>query len=781
MKNANDPAPPSHVELIFQQIGSLPTLSPVAVRIMRLAESGEADLREISKLIESDPAMSTKVLALCRRAELGLSNRITTVDRAVVMLGLEAVRAALLSVEIHEAFSQALEKPGSDQRRRSSDPPPAFPAFDRREMWRHCLAVASASELIVEANRGAVGGFSGPEAFLAGLLHDLGKLALDAVLPKSFERVALLAQERRMNIAEVERRVIGLDHHAAGKRLAEHWGLPHALLDVMWLHNQPANLLPEVPHRVLISVVTVADAIARRLHLGWSGNFTSTDHVEDLCRQHGLDPSKTRQTEEALSEHVAQRCRDVGLDDATPTSLLLECIGRANGQLGRVSAMVDLRAREGQKQARALSLLGSFLSSDEQRKSFSAALEGVFASARECLGSGSYALVVQHREGAPWIIHRSQSDGRSESAVEVSPPDATVRLGDIGSPSKLGTKLGPIVSWLGEKAGPNPSGEHWRMIPLVRGGLGLSAVLLHDRPDPEQEMTKLGLETMASAWGVAISSASRHDGARRLSEQLADANRRVSEAQAKLVEQRSMLRLGEMAAGAAHEMNNPLTVISGMSQSIVTSAKDADTRTAASAIVSASEKLSELITSLHLFADPPAPKRTPTDVTELAHQAVRLAKQRLAGAPVKGRSALNDAVSKITVVCPQPVPAALIDRRQIALALTELIVNALQATPRRLVEVRVHIDPFDDRLLLSVTDDGVGMSTHALEHACDPFFSELPAGRRTGLGLTRARRFADLHGGELILESAVGKGTTVRMSLPDWRVASGSLAAGEAA
>ena len=80
------------IELILQQVDSLPTLSPIAARLLQITSPVDADLDEIVQLIETDPAMTGRILGLCRRADKGLGDRITTVKRAVLMLGIEAVR-----------------------------------------------------------------------------------------------------------------------------------------------------------------------------------------------------------------------------------------------------------------------------------------------------------------------------------------------------------------------------------------------------------------------------------------------------------------------------------------------------------------------------------------------------------------------------------------------------------------------------------------------------------------------------------------------------------------
>ncbi|MBL8745006.1 MAG: HDOD domain-containing protein [Phycisphaerae bacterium] len=757
--------PGAHVEVVLSQIGSLPTLSPIAVRVMRAANSGDADLREIARLIESDASMTAKVLALCRRADMGVSHAITTVDRAVVMLGLEAVRAAVLSVEIHEMFSHALERSEATRGRRADDAP-AERAFDRKDLWRHSVAVASAAELIAEGNPAAMAGYSPQEAFLAGLLHDLGKLALDAILPRSFERVAVIARDRRMNIAEVERRVLGLDHHLAGKRLGEHWGLPHALQDVMWLHGQSSAMLPEVPHRVLIGVVTTADAAARRLHLGWSGNAAPIDDLDSLCRDFGFDARRVGEIDRVLIDRVSQRCVDIGLDHVTPASLMLDCLSRANGQLGQVSAILDARARDSGRAEVVLRHVTKFLAGDSERRSFASALSEVGRHAAGVLGSPSVAVVVEAREGSSWSLDEFDAMGAVGSHRVLEPPREFGSLRVLFESGARRVLSGSVAAWLTEQVNFASGSREARLVPLIGASGGLTAVLLHSGSAAETMLGAPGLEALAATWGVALSSASKHEGAKRLGEQLAEANRALSEAQSRLVSQKSMERLAEFTAGAAHEMNNPLMVISGMAQVLSEPGRAHEKLTAAAKIIEASEKLSELITNLHLFAEPPRPARTVGGVAELLNKAAGLARERAGVLGVGGRS---KSPPKINLSCDPGIGAAYLDHQQIALALCELIVNGLLSSPKRGVDVRASVDGFDGGLVISVTDDGCGMSARALDHAFDPFFSELPAGRRAGLGLPRARRYVDLHRGEVMLESTPGKGTTARIILPDWR------------
>src|SRR6266850_1126606 len=93
------------IELILRRVESLPTLSPVATRMLQIAGVEDADLDALVEVIESDPPLTARLLGLCRRADKGWGDRITTVRRAVVMLGLEAVQAAALSVSVYDVMA----------------------------------------------------------------------------------------------------------------------------------------------------------------------------------------------------------------------------------------------------------------------------------------------------------------------------------------------------------------------------------------------------------------------------------------------------------------------------------------------------------------------------------------------------------------------------------------------------------------------------------------------------------------------------------------------------
>ncbi|MEM9294982.1 MAG: HAMP domain-containing sensor histidine kinase, partial [Planctomycetota bacterium] len=210
------------------------------------------------------------------------------------------------------------------------------------------------------------------------------------------------------------------------------------------------------------------------------------------------------------------------------------------------------------------------------------------------------------------------------------------------------------------------------------------------------------------------------------------------------------------------EMNNPLAVISGRSQLLAMSLPPGSKeQQSAEQIVRESHRLSDLITGLHLFAEPPQPDRKPVDPGKLIH--------RVVGELRQARGKRRDP-PEITLQIRDAPQAMLLDTEQISRSLTELLLNAVQANPKTMVAVSVYTKPSGPRdtpaLVIEVRDDGDGMDAHTLAHATDPFFSAKPAGRQVGLGLSRAQQLVQAHSGGLDLGSEPGHGCTATVWLP---------------
>ena len=327
-----------------------------------------------------------------------------------------------------------------------------------------------------------------------------------------------------------------------------------------------------------------------------------------------------------------------------------------------------------------------------------------------------------------------------------------------------GASEGPIhemsqeLEWLASAVSPRLGCDHRFWICLEADGHCVGGVVWGGGRDEKQRLSPQAHEisVIASGWGLALRTAQIREEARTLSEQLAESNRQLQNAQAEILRSKTMITVGEMAAGAAHEMNNPLAVISGRSQLLAAQLSDPKLKSAASLISEQSHRLSGIITELMDFARPQPPVVREAELTDVVEQAICQA---------KGRA--DPADRQIEVAIGQ-VPRVQIDPLQVAAALAEVIENALHASDRTRgrIEIQAAHDPHSSRVVVTVSDNGCGMDEHILRCAFDPFFSAKPAGRRRGLGLAKALRWIEASGGSIRLESRPGQGTLAIVLLP---------------
>ncbi|HXE55315.1 MAG TPA: HDOD domain-containing protein [Tepidisphaeraceae bacterium] len=762
------------IELILQQLDELPTLPAVAVKLLEVTANDQSTVHEVVSLISSDPSLTARILQLVHRADVGVRGEVSSVERAVVLLGFEAVRSAVLAVSVFQSF-------GSLSERRA-------PHFSRDEFWKHCVATACCAELLAAAineqeGRRTPRSIDPAEAFICGLLHDLGKIALESILPKSFSRVVEAVDLLRGNIADVERTVIGLDHMVVGKRLAERWALPSTIRDCAWLHGQAPQALPAtVAQPRLVNLVTLADTLVRENHLGYSGNYTFSVPRQILLDAVGLSAQQVNSVMKRLVDQIEPRARALGLGQTSSGELYQQALAQANKELGRISGQLAAKNRRLAVRAKFFEALSGFQSGLRADAPPQVVLQAIAQTAIGVLGVQAVAVFslppVQHF--AETVICDETGQVVENSLIDLPKEDGGPLVEATGAvceiegakpqaapstrPPKPAPGDGPVLAtgdemdWFVSAVSPRLPHDQRFWICLEADGECIGGVVWGAQRGESQRLSPQVQEVavIASGWSLALRTAQIREEARTLSEQLAESNRQLQNAQAEILRSKTMITVGEMAAGAAHEMNNPLAVISGRSQLLAAELSDPKFKAAAHLIHEQSHRLSAIITELMDFARPEPASTQQTELAEIVERTVHEAKMH------------NDPADRQFEVTLADVPPVVVDSRQVSAALTEVVANAIHATDPQsgMIEVHAAHDPYSNRVVVTVADNGCGMDENTAKRAFDPFFSAKPAGRRRGLGLAKALRWIEASGGSIRLESHPGQGTRCIILLP---------------
>lgn len=760
---AADTLKDKRVELVLQQLEELPTLPAVAIRVLEATSNDDSSAKEVVALIASDPSLTTRILKLVHRADAGVRAEVNSVERAVVLLGFDAVRSAVLAVSLFETFPVGEPRSTMQAANVPKGGTPSTSMFDREQFWKHSIAVASCCELLAKKVAGVWGRESKvdpSEAFVCGLLHDLGKVALEAALPKSFAKVVEATEMLRGNIADLERQIIGLDHMVVGKRLAEKWKLPVNVRDCVWLHGQVPGALPAtVRNPRLVNLVTLADTLVREQHLGYSGNHTYGVPRKALLEGAGVTEEQVAVVMGELVGMIEVRASALGLGESSTSDLYRQALSQANRELGRVSTQLAVRNRKLAVRAKFFDALAEFHGAVSADAAPSMVLRAVAETAVEALDVGAAAAfsLPPGQNCAEVVVF--VKGGEAESMVVEAAERPQSPSGGPGAVAMSGDELAFVLP----SVSPRLTGVRRYWVALMADGVCVGGVVWGSMSgEGSEEVDRLAamkteMTGLASGWSLALRTSQIRDESRLLSEQLAEANRNLQDAQSEVTRARTLVTIAEMAAGAAHEMNNPLAVISGRSQLLAATLTDEKSKKSAQLIAEQTHRLSGMITELMEFAKPEPPKVLSTAVIEIVMAGVEQA---------KARPGLADRRIEVPSF---DVPLVRVDPGQTAAAIAEVLDNALQATDQGKggrVSVSAAHDPFGGHVVVTVSDNGTGMDENTLRRAFDPFFSSKPAGRRRGMGLAKAMRWIEAVGGAIRLDSRPGEGTRALLLLP---------------
>jgi putative nucleotidyltransferase with HDIG domain len=226
-------------------VAELPPMPSSIQEVISACDDQDMTVGQLSQVVLRDQNLTANILKLANSSFYGHARRVTTVTEAVVMLGFSAIKSLAISSHTARLLSGSLPGYGLQQ----------------GELWRHSISVAfTARRLAVEVQLAPV-----EEAFVAGLLLDIGKTILSSYMENAFDEVTRISQERRVPFHEVEAELLGFDHAELGAQIASSWSFPPELEEAIRFHHSPsgATLKPALSH-----CVHLADAACMMLGVG---------------------------------------------------------------------------------------------------------------------------------------------------------------------------------------------------------------------------------------------------------------------------------------------------------------------------------------------------------------------------------------------------------------------------------------------------------------------------------------------------------------------------------
>jgi signal transduction histidine kinase/HD-like signal output (HDOD) protein len=763
------------VELAVGQCESISILPAVAARFLTQLGRMELTPASLAELVESDPAITALVLRLCHNKGIIIKQCDTWLLQVMENISLREIRDAVLSAKICGGLSDSTE------------------TDFRKELSRHSLASACCAKLLTKFISPPI---DGDTAYLAALLHDIGKFLLDEAMPKSFDSLLEQARADKTSFCKVEQANLGLDHTILAKRFAQKLRLPSDIILGLWLHHSHTGAISQMPQARIAAVVELADIIVRGAGIGESGSYDEQTTPDAIAGTLGLTAEQIKQVERQLPDMVGNKSEAAGLNILKPGWAYCDALRATAGQFASDSSKLFEESTRLQSSAsyfdfikELIPKINSSMPAIELAKNYALAWQNFFHTGPVCV-----YLTDQLEEN---IIEGTVAENQtSTKTIMLEVPTDAYLIPQPMQEKFVVLDADETIDWLLEQCDVKFDLTHTKIVPLQAAGRTVGVIIFELRHPVKGDIAERfgpAAEFGGTVLDMLETIGSQQWYAERFAQLMAGQKQNIEhptsniELPTEAVSPDSTLSTGstpstssgqasspqvsspayglpgqagamaEMAAGAAHELNNPLSVISGRAQLLAKSESDPDRKRILEQIQQNAGELSGIIDDLMSYANPEQPRPTESTIGQIINDAVDLTKQK---------KQMNQLDIKIDIVPDTPV--VFVDSAQISCAISNIICNGLEAytSGAGAIAIEVTANKVNRTVSVQVIDSGRGMDEQTLARATHPFFSARPAGRKRGMGLAHAQRLIEINHGTLSLASQPDKGTTVTVTLP---------------
>lgn len=251
----------------LEMMNDLPSFPSLVFEAIHLLHNPDITIERLISSIQLDQAIVSKILRLVNSSFYGFQGKIGNLSQALVLLGFNTVRNAILSISILDIFSGI----GKDE------------SYDLRLLWLHAIGTGVIAQVISRQLK-----YPRVEnLFIAGLLHDIGKLVIIKLFPEDFFQILKEVKEKDISIIEGERSVLGINHAEIGHKMAKKWNLPKEIQEAIGLHHCPWNARE---NRAMSAMVYLSDCLCRALDIGYGGDSLVPEIDPKALTLLGIEP-----------------------------------------------------------------------------------------------------------------------------------------------------------------------------------------------------------------------------------------------------------------------------------------------------------------------------------------------------------------------------------------------------------------------------------------------------------------------------------------------------------
>jgi len=269
---------------IESYIKDMPSFPVSARKVMEICNNASVNPSDLNRVISLDPVLTGKILQLINSAYYGLNCHVTSLVKAITMLGINTVKNLALSTAILGTLPKNKKHKG----------------LNMEAFWRHCLCVGVMSKLL--AVRQGVDSKYHQEYFTAGLLHDIGKIPLDSALAVDYARTVSTAELEQKPLFIAENENLGINHCAAGGLIAGLWKLYSPVADVIIWHHDISNYKGENLH--ILCNAAIANYFSHVYDIGFSGNRKPVTPDKNIWKTAGLNEDSLESLKEKVSLEI---------------------------------------------------------------------------------------------------------------------------------------------------------------------------------------------------------------------------------------------------------------------------------------------------------------------------------------------------------------------------------------------------------------------------------------------------------------------------------------------